>query len=53
MHENITKVKEDDIFLTFLGLNRYFGRTFDRETPMFEMYGPYEEKANVLFPVSI
>ncbi|OXU29058.1 hypothetical protein TSAR_015173 [Trichomalopsis sarcophagae] len=50
VHENITKVREDDISLTFLGLNRYFGRTFDRETPMFEMYGPYENKSNLLFP---
>ena len=51
VNENITKIREDDIYSMFLSLDQYFGRKYVRETPMFKMYSTYDSVPNVIFPV--
>ncbi|KAJ8684290.1 hypothetical protein QAD02_020082 [Eretmocerus hayati] len=48
---NVSKVDEDETLLIFTKLDRYFGKTFVRETPMFRMFSPYDGKTDVIFPV--
>lgn len=51
-NKNITQVRKEEIYLMLLSLDRFFGRTYDRETAMFTLYGPYEGQSDVIFPVS-
>ncbi|XP_058804849.1 transferrin [Phymastichus coffea] len=47
---NVTRTREQEIFLMLLSLDRFFGKTLDRETAMFTLYGPYEGQSDVIFP---
>ncbi|XP_014208083.1 transferrin-like [Copidosoma floridanum] len=49
-NKNASNVKKEDIFLMLLALDRFFGKTHDRETPMFSLYGPFEGESDVIFP---
>ncbi|KAL7300041.1 hypothetical protein TKK_0007051 [Trichogramma kaykai] len=48
--DRILPVKEEEIYLMFVTLNRYFGTNFARETPMFDMYGKFDGVQDVIFP---
>ncbi|OXU29059.1 hypothetical protein TSAR_015174 [Trichomalopsis sarcophagae] len=49
-NKNITQVRKEEIYLMLLSLDRFFGRTYDRETAMFTLYGPFEGQSDVIFP---
>ncbi|XP_014221895.2 transferrin-like [Trichogramma pretiosum] len=48
--KNITQVRREEIYQLFLQLDRFFGRTHDRETAMFMMYNTFDGQSDVIFP---
>lgn len=52
MHANISKSREQEIYILLVELNALFGNEFKGDTPQISMYGTFEGTNNVLFPVS-
>ena len=52
VNKNISKTKEEEIYLLLVSLDRFFGKNNDRQTAMFNLYGLYDNQHDVLFPVS-
>ncbi|XP_033208069.1 transferrin-like isoform X2 [Belonocnema kinseyi] len=50
MHTNVSKSREQEIYLMLVELNALFGNEFKGDTPQISMYGTFEGTNNVLFP---
>lgn len=49
-HENITNLRRQEIYSMLLSMDHIFGTTFPGFTPIFSLYGTYDENRNVIFP---
>ena len=52
VHENVSHVREDDIYLMLIDINELFGIQYQDLTPLISMYGSFGGQSNVIFPVS-
>ncbi|XP_033208065.1 transferrin [Belonocnema kinseyi] len=49
VHNNISRVKEDDIYLMLMDLNELFGIQYQGWTPLISMYSSFGGESNVIF----
>jgi len=52
MQKNVTEIRRRDIYSMLVEMDKLFGKRFNGETPAFSLYGPYEGKLGIIFPVS-
>lgn len=52
VHNNISRVREDDIYLMLMDLNELFGTQYQGWTPLISMYSTFGGESNVIFSVS-
>ncbi|XP_076650974.1 transferrin 3 isoform X1 [Halictus rubicundus] len=49
VHENLTEVRREDMYMMLLEMNDLFGTTFKGQVPTFSMYGTYDNNSNIIF----
>nr|CAD7195356.1 unnamed protein product [Timema douglasi] len=48
VQSNISSVRREELYLTFLNLENYFGKQL-KQPSMFQMFGKFDDRSNVLF----
>ncbi|XP_017753884.1 PREDICTED: transferrin isoform X2 [Eufriesea mexicana] len=50
IHENMTVLRQEEIYSMLLEMDKLFGSTYKGSTPAFSMYGIYDSNHSIIFP---
>ncbi|XP_076395168.1 transferrin 3 isoform X3 [Megachile rotundata] len=50
-NENITDLRQEEIYTMLLEMDKLFGNSFKGQTPAFSMYGMYDSNHSIIFPL--